>query len=125
MNGHKLLGLSTGSIVLVAALFAIGSVFIGANGLITASIFAAAASLCAGTMGVAELGRAENSTNLITAVGVSALTFSLLFPLFTWTANATIPFAAVSVMALVPALFWAATWIISQTRSSQSTAGAI
>ena len=124
MNRHKFLGLSTGTTILVAALFSIGSVFVGANGLIPLSIFAAVASLYAGTIGVAELARVENSTKLLAAVGVSALTLLLLVPLFTWIASVTIPLAAVSVMALVPALFLAATWIISYTRSSQSAAGA-
>lgn len=124
MNRHKFLGLSTGTTILVAALFSIGSVFVGANGLIPLSIFAAAASLYAGTIGVAELARVDNSSKLLTAVGVSALTLALLVPLFTWTASATIPLAAVSVMALMPALFLAATWIISRTRSGQSAAGA-
>lgn len=124
MNRHKFLGLSTGTTILVAALFSIGSVFVGANGLIPLSIFAAVASLYAGTIGVAELARVDNSSKLLTAVGVSALTLALLVPLFTWTASATIPLAAVSVMALMPALFLAATWIISRTQSSQSAAGA-
>lgn len=116
------LGLSTGITILVAALFSMGSVFVGANGLVPLSIFAMAASLYAGTIGVAQL--AKNSTNLRAAAGLLALTLSLLVPIFTWTASATIPLAAVSVMATVPALLWAITWLIPQTRSSQSTAGA-
>lgn len=115
------LGLSTGTTILVAALFAVGSVFVGANGLIPLSIFAAAASLCAGTIGVAALAKSENSKNLRAAVGLLALTLSLLVPLFTWTASVTIPLATVAAMATVPALLWFITWLIPQTRSSQST----
>lgn len=124
MNRHKFLGLSTGTTILVATLFSIGAVFVGANGLIPLSIFAAVASLYAGTIGVAELTKAATFKNSLAATGISALTLSLLIPLFTWTASAAIPLGAVSVMAVTPALFWAATWTISQSRGNQRTAGA-
>ncbi|GAA3293080.1 hypothetical protein GCM10017708_25110 [Arthrobacter citreus] len=120
MNRLGFLGLSTGTTILVAALFSMGAVFVGANGLIPLSIFAAAASLVAGTIGVAALATSENPNNLPAAAGLLALTLSLLVPLFTWTASATIPLAAVSVMALVPAVFWAATWMVSPRRSGRS-----
>jgi len=119
MNRRKFLGLSTGTTILVAALFSIGAIFVGANGLIPLSVFATFASLYAGTIGVAELARMKSSKNVITVVGISALTFSLLIPVFTWTASANIPLSAVSVMALIPAMSWAATWAFSQARGNQ------
>lgn len=124
MSRHKFLGLSTGTTILVAALFSIGSVFVGANGLMPLSVFAAFASLCAGTLGVAELARTENSPKHLAAVGILALTLSMLVPFFTWTASAAIPLAAVSVLALIPAACWAVTWLISQRRMGLSPAGA-
>ena len=124
MNRHKFLGLSTGTTILVAALFSIGSVFVGANGLIPLSIFAALASLIAGTLGVTDLVSTEDSQKYVVAVGILALTLSALIPLFTWTASAAIPLTIVSVMALMPAAGLAATWFISQRRMNQSAAGA-
>lgn len=124
MSRHKFLGLSTGTTILVAALFSIGSVFVGANGLMPLSVFAAFASLCAGTLGVAELARTENSPKHLAAVGILALTLSLLVPLFTWTASAAVPLAVVSVMALIPAACLAATWLIAEMQTGKSTARA-
>ena len=124
MSRHKFLGLSTGTTILVAALFSIGSVFVGANGLIPLSVFAALASLCAGTFAVADLMRAENSSKYLAVIGMFTLTLSLLVPLFTWTASAAIPLAAVSLLALTPAAYWAITWLVAQRRMDQRPAGA-
>jgi len=124
MSRQKFLGLSTGTTILVAALFSIGSVFVGANGLIPLSVFTAFASVCAGTFGVADLARTENSSKYLVVIGTLALTLSLLIPVFTWTANAAVPLAAVSVLALIPVACWAVTWLIAQRRMGPSPAGA-
>ena len=109
MPNNEILGMSPGLKTFVAACFAAGAVFTGANGLPAVSVFAVAAAVASGFAAVAEVTRRQSMSALVS--GIAAGTLTVLASVFVLVSPAAIPLAAVAVVAAVPVMGWIGFWM--------------
>lgn len=113
---------STGLKIFIAACFAFGSVFTGANGLTLVAIAAAAGAVFAGMFAVSEVARHSPALGFI--VGIAASVFSLVSVGFVLTAAAPIPHWATAVLAVVAAGLWGLLAVVHAATRPGTASGA-